>query len=365
MLRVGAAANIGVLERETSCLMSRHLSVHGHSGPQASPLRRRIRYHMNSSVTSPGSTRPNTPSAHANWRNPTLYISAATSAGARWFRSSSSAQAKLHDEGSQEEAADGRSDGPVDTAPGPLRPPWQLLVALAAISVLICYADRSNISTAIIPMSEQYGWDAGKQGVVLSAFFAGYMATQLLGGSLADRYGGKVVLTCGVAAWSLTTLLTPEAAALGVAPLVAMRVAMGLGEGVAFPAIHSIIARGVPVSHQSTSVGVVTAASYAGTALAFGVAPTIIDQLGWPWVFYLFGASAVLWLPFWLPLPVAGPPPSRSADVAQRELQQLAEEGRQGGLQPIEEDQEQQQRLLRPSGDGSPGGDAADRKSVV
>lgn len=28
-------------------------------------------------------------------------------------------------------------------------------VALAALSVVICYADRSNISTAIIPMSEQ------------------------------------------------------------------------------------------------------------------------------------------------------------------------------------------------------------------
>lgn len=41
-------------------------------------------------------------------------------------------------------------------------------------------------------------------------------------------------------------------------------------------------ARGVPTSHQSTAVAVVTAASYAGTALAFGLAPTIIDKLGWP-----------------------------------------------------------------------------------
>lgn len=57
---------------------------------------------------------------------------------------------------------------------------------------------------------------------------------------------------------------------------------MGLGEGVAFPAIHSIIARCVPQERQSTAVGVVTAASYVGTALAFGLAPTIIEELGWP-----------------------------------------------------------------------------------
>lgn len=56
------------------------------------------------------------------------------------------------------------------------------------MSVLICYADRSNISTAIISMAEQYDWDAGKQGVILSAFFAGYMCTQLLGGATASLF---------------------------------------------------------------------------------------------------------------------------------------------------------------------------------
>lgn len=62
-------------------------------------------------------------------------------------------------------------------------PHWQ--VALAAISVVICYADRSNISTAIIPMSEQYGWARDGQGLILSAFFLGYLLTQLLGGERA------------------------------------------------------------------------------------------------------------------------------------------------------------------------------------
>jgi ACS family sodium-dependent inorganic phosphate cotransporter len=49
---------------------------------------------------------------------------------------------------------------------------------------------------------------------------------------------------------------------------------------------------------------VVTAASYAGTALAFGLSPLLITRLGWPWIFYLFGGAALLWLPFWLPLNV-------------------------------------------------------------
>jgi ACS family sodium-dependent inorganic phosphate cotransporter len=58
-------------------------------------------------------------------------------------------------------------------------------VALAAAGIVICYADRSNMSTAIIPMSQDLGWDKAYQGVVLSAFFAGYATTQILGGARA------------------------------------------------------------------------------------------------------------------------------------------------------------------------------------
>jgi ACS family sodium-dependent inorganic phosphate cotransporter len=49
------------------------------------------------------------------------------------------------------------------------------------------------------------------------------------------------VLTAGVALWSLFTVVTPAAAAAGTPQLLAARVLLGVGEGVAFPAIHSII----------------------------------------------------------------------------------------------------------------------------
>lgn len=66
------------------------------------------------------------------------------------------------------------------------------------------------------------------------------------------------------------------------------------------PSSHA--ARNVPQQSQSSAVGIVTAASYIGTALAFGLAPMLIQRHGWPTVFYLFGGSALLWLPFWLPV---------------------------------------------------------------
>ncbi len=69
-----------------------------------------------------------------------------------------------------------------------------LVVFLSFLSVFICYIDRVNISVAIIPMAEDLGWSLGTQGTVLSSFFVGYLLLQIVGGRLADRFGGKVVL---------------------------------------------------------------------------------------------------------------------------------------------------------------------------
>lgn len=54
--------------------------------------------------------------------------------------------------------------------------------------------DRSNIAVAIVYMAKEFGWSSTTQGLVLSSFFVGYLTTQVLGGALADKFGGKWVL---------------------------------------------------------------------------------------------------------------------------------------------------------------------------
>lgn len=58
--------------------------------------------------------------------------------------------------------------------------------------------------------------------------------------------------------------------ASSAAPLMACRIALGMGEGVAFPAAHSLLGRYIPEEQQTSAVAVITASSYAGIAIAFG-----------------------------------------------------------------------------------------------
>jgi ACS family sodium-dependent inorganic phosphate cotransporter len=71
----------------------------------------------------------------------------------------------------------------------------------------------------------------------------GYLLTQVLGGVWADKFGGKRVLSFGVIWWSMATALTPLAASLGLPVLLVMRACMGVGEGVAMPAMNNLLSR--------------------------------------------------------------------------------------------------------------------------
>ena len=197
------------------------------------------------------------------------------------------------------------------------------VVALSFFAVFVCYIDRVNISVAIIPMAEEFGWDAVMQGYILSCFYFGYLVTQILGGYLADRFGGKVILAIGVIWWSAFTIFTPPAAALGIAVLIAARVLMGMGEGVTFPSIYALYAKWVPVAERARSMAFANSGIPIGQVVALVVAPIIVVQLGWEWVFYLFGAVGGVWfvfLVFFLP-----PKTLNQAKISQpEELEEIA-----------------------------------------
>ncbi len=196
-----------------------------------------------------------------------------------------------------------------------------VVVGLTACAVFVCYIDRVNISVAIIPMATEFGWDPETQGRVLSSFFIGYLLTQIIGGRLADRYGGKLILGLGVLTWSLFTILTPPAAALGLTALLVCRIAMGTGEAVTFPSFYSLYSRWVPLSERSRAIALSNSGIPLGTIFALLVTPWIVSNFGWHWAFYAFGAVGLLWYGFWSRQVTADP--STHPTISKQELEHI------------------------------------------
>ena len=173
------------------------------------------------------------------------------------------------------------------------------VILMCFAATFVCYIDRVNISVAIIPMAEEFKWDLETQGIILSSFYVGYLIMQVMGGFLADRFGGKVVLGLGVLIWSFFTIATPWAAFSGMIGLLAARIGMGLGEAVTFPSVYSLITRWFPVHEKAKAVAFNASGIPIGTVFALVVTPIIVSELGWEWAFYLFGLVGVVWCAAW------------------------------------------------------------------
>ena len=78
------------------------------------------------------------------------------------------------------------------------------------------------------PVGEFADWDGDIQAVILASFFYGYIVTQIPGGILAKRFGGKLLYGLGALCTSCFTLLTPLAARMGWKYLVAVRIIEGV-----------------------------------------------------------------------------------------------------------------------------------------
>ncbi len=169
---------------------------------------------------------------------------------------------------------------------------------LCFLAVFICYIDRVNISVVALAMQDRFGWSEGTKGLVLSAFFVGYVVFQVPAGYLANRFGGRIVLLVAVLSWSTCTVLTPLAAT-SIVSLVFVRVAMGMGESATFPAAYNLFALHVPPERRSRAVSLLLAGIPVGTLFALGVSGYAVARWGWASVFYLFGSLGAIWSLIW------------------------------------------------------------------
>ncbi|KAM6601116.1 hypothetical protein CsatA_020725 [Cannabis sativa] len=175
-----------------------------------------------------------------------------------------------------------------------------VIVVLCFCAFLLCNMDRVNMSIAILPMSKEFNWNSATVGLIQSSFFWGYLLTQILGGIWADKIGGKLVLGFGVVWWSIATILTPIAAKIGLPCLLVMRAFMGIGEGVAMPAMNNLLSKWIPVSERSRSLALVYSGMYLGSVTGLAFSPYLIQKFGWPSVFYSFGSLGSIWFAIWL-----------------------------------------------------------------
>jgi MFS family permease len=181
---------------------------------------------------------------------------------------------------------------------------WFLL-GLLVLSIFINYIDRANLSVAAPDLRRELALSPADLGLLLGAFFWSYALLQLVAGWLVDRYNVYWAYGIGFLLWSCATALTGFAASFGV--LFGLRLVLGAGESIAYPAYSRIIACDFPERHRGIANALLDAGSKAGPALGTMLGFWIMGRFGWRALFFALGFGAMLWLvPWFLASPRSG-----------------------------------------------------------
>jgi len=183
--------------------------------------------------------------------------------------------------------------------------PVNRVIALLALSALINYVDRGNLSIAAPLLKGELGLTFSQLGILLSSFFWTYSLFLPVSGWLADRFDAKWVMAFGFFLWSGATAVTGGLHAFGA--LLAARLMLGIGESVAYPCYARTLVRHVPEVGRGFANALIAAGVGCGPALGTFFGGTLMARYGWRPFFIVLGIISMAWLiPWFLWVPRAG-----------------------------------------------------------
>ncbi len=182
--------------------------------------------------------------------------------------------------------------------PTPTRPNrdrWRIPIVLA-ITVLINYLDRNNLSLALPRLAQDFSWsdrEVGSKGELLFAFFVSYALSNMLLSPIAERFGSKRSVMVAIGAFSLVTILS---AFLGYSftALIVLRLLLGLGEGVHIPMLSAIISQWFLPGERSRANAIWGSGILLSTVIAPLIIVPLIQVLNWRLTFAILGIGGML-----------------------------------------------------------------------
>ncbi len=172
------------------------------------------------------------------------------------------------------------------------------ILVLLVLAVGINYIDRGTLSVSKSNISAEFALNSTQMGFLFSAFFWSYALFQLVAGWLVDRYDVKWVYALGFLIWSLSTAAMGFFS--GFAVFFGLRLMLGIGESVAYPATSRILAANYPEEQRGFANALIDAGSKIGPALSMLFGGLFVAEFGWRALFIVIGLGSLLWLIPWL-----------------------------------------------------------------
>lgn len=181
--------------------------------------------------------------------------------------------------------------------------PAYLLIALCAATT-INWADRQVVPILFPAIQAELGLSDTELGIIGGlAFSLVYALSSFVFGRAAD-YGRRTrIIAFGLLLWSAAT--AAGGLAVGFFSLFAARFFIGVGEASLYPCALSLLAEAYPAERRGRALGVLGTAAALGGGLGVGLGGAMSEWIGWRNVFFVYGGTGVLLIPWLLSVPEA------------------------------------------------------------
>ncbi|HEX6587366.1 MAG TPA: MFS transporter [Solirubrobacterales bacterium] len=161
---------------------------------------------------------------------------------------------------------------------------WLALIAMG-IAVFVIANDFSAINVAIPQIEEDFDTDVTTAQWVVNAYALTFGVLIVTGGRLADLFGRRRAFFIGTAIFATFSVF--GGAAQSEAWLIAMRVLMGIGGALMWPAILGMTYAALPEERAGLAGGFILGAAGIGNAAGPLIGGALTDLLSWRWIFFL------------------------------------------------------------------------------
>jgi len=191
-----------------------------------------------------------------------------------------------------------REAAKTDRTPTP-REAW-LTVGLLFLFMVVNFADKAVIGIAAVPIMEELQLSPRQFGLLGSSFYLLFAVSAIATGFIVNRVQTRWALLVMGLVWALTQF--PMLGAVGFATLMACRIALGAGEGPAYPvALHSTY-KWFPNELRTLPTAVIAQGGGIGILVALPLLNWVIVNYSWHWAFGVLGLAGLAWTAAWLVL---------------------------------------------------------------
>jgi len=187
------------------------------------------------------------------------------------------------------------------------RPPkaaW-LIVALLFLFMLVNFADKAVIGIAAVPIMQELQLSPRQFGLLGSSFYLLFAVSAVVTGFIVNRVQTRWALLVMGLVWALTQF--PMIGTVGFAAIAACRIALGAGEGPAFPvALHSTY-KWFPNELRTLPTAIVAQGAGIGILVALPLLNWVLVHYSWHWAFGVLGIAGLAWTAAWFVLGREGP----------------------------------------------------------